>query len=121
MQVATYVLFAVLPAAVFHGAWVALQRWSSGSSWRVQPSAPSERALEVLVSDLRRLEADFSRTLTAEVPYRAARLKAISLAYDDTLRICCRVLDVPEPGRPPWSPTTRLAIEAELARAGLDW
>ena len=56
-----------------------------------------------------------------EVSYRAARLQAISLAYDDTLVLCCRLLDVPEPERPPWNPVTRLHIEAELARAGLDW
>jgi hypothetical protein len=65
--------------------------------------------------EFRRTEQD------SDVSYRTARLQAISLAYDDTLLLCCRLLDVPEPERPPWNPVTRLQIEAELARAGLDW
>jgi hypothetical protein len=84
--------------------------------------ATADRSLELLVADLRRLEREFRRTeQDGDVAYRTARLQAISLAYDDTLVLCCRLLDVPEPERPPWRPVTRLQIEAELARAGLDW
>ncbi len=91
-------------------------------SWRRQEQDAAERSLELLVADLRRLEREFRRTeQDSDVSYRTARLQAISLAYDDTLLLCCRLLDVPEPERPPWTPVTRLQIEAELARAGLDW
>lgn len=122
LVVAAYVAAAVLPALLLLGAWLGMTRWSQAGPWRRSPAAATERTLEGLVSDLRRLERDFRRTEAGDLPYRAARLKAISLAYDDTLRICCRVLEVPEPDdRTPWPPFTRLAIEAELARAGLAW
>ena len=100
------------------GSW-----WSRWQWWRRgQEQAAADRSLELLVADLRRLEREFRRTeQDREVSYRTARLQAISLAYDDTLVLCCRLLDVPEPERPPWNPVTRLHIEAELARAGLDW
>ena len=89
---------------------------------RRQEQAAADRSLELLVADLRRLEREFRRTeQDSDLSYRGARLQAISLAYDDTLLLCCRLLEVPEPERPPWSPVTRLQIEAELARAGLDW
>ena len=118
-----HVLLAVLPATLFRGVRTAVVRWLQGYAWRQPAHAPAERTLEDLVADLRRLEEEYRRTEQAsELQYLAARLQAISMAYDDTLRICCRVLDVPEPGdRPPWTPVTRLGIEADLARAGLSW
>lgn len=108
----------VLPAA-FGDRWRARRPW-----WRRrrQDESAADRSLELLVADLRRLEREFRRTeQDTDVAYRTARLQAISLAYDDTLLLCCRLLDVPEPERPPWTPVTRLQIEAELACAGLDW
>jgi hypothetical protein len=112
----------VLPAA-FGDRWRARSWWpSSWSRRRAQDASAADRSLELLVADLRRLEREFRRTeQDGELSYRTARLQAISLAYDDTLLLCCRLLDVPEPERPPWTPVTRLQIEAELARAGLDW
>ena len=96
--------------------------WSWWPRRRKQQESAADRSLELLVADLRRLEREFRRTeQDSDVSYRTARLQAISLAYDDTLLLCCRLLDVPEPERPPWNPVTRLQIEAELARAGLDW
>lgn len=122
MRVLLWVLLSALPALALRAAWAALQRWTRGEGWGRERQASAERSLELLVGDLRRLEDEFRRTESApDVPYRGARLQALSLAYDDTLRLCCRVLDVPEPERPPWPPVTRLQIEAELARAGLDW
>ena len=101
------------------------ERWRNRSWWpwrRRSHESAADRSLELLVADLRRLEREFRRTeQDSDVSYRTARLQAISLAYDDTLLLCCRLLDVPEPERPPWTPVTRLQIEAELARAGLDW
>jgi hypothetical protein len=116
---AVVVVLVGLPAAASGG--------RAGRSWwrwwgRRQEQAAADRSLELLVADLRRLEREFRRTeQDDDVAYRTARLQAISLAYDDTLLLCCRLLDVPEPERPPWNPVTRLQIEAELARAGLDW
>ena len=114
------VLLAVTTPAAFG------DRWRAGWSWwplrRRAPESAADRSLELLVADLRRLEREFRRTeQDSDVSYRTARLQAISLAYDDTLLLCCRLLEVPEPERPPWTPVTRLQIEAELARAGLDW
>ena len=121
MRILLWVLLSAVPAAVFRMGWALLHRWSTGHGWR-RDDAAAERSLELLVADLRRLEDEFRRTEAAsDLPYRGARLQALSLAYDDTLRLCCRLLDVPEPERPPWPPVTRLQIEAELARAGLDW
>lgn len=96
------------------------QRWRRRR--RNARTSAADRSLELLVADLRRLEREFRRTeQDGDRSYRAARLQALSLAYDDTLVLCCRLLDVPEPGRPPWAPVTRLQVEADLARAGLDW
>ena len=122
MRVLLWVLLSTLPAVLFRLTWAALRRWSTGDGWRRQEHAAAERSLELLVADLRRLEDEFRRTEAArDLPYRGARLQALSLAYDDTLRLCCRLLEVPEPERPPWPPVTRLQVEAELARAGLHW
>jgi len=118
------VVLVVLSPAAFGDRWRAgRSHWWQGM-WRrrEQEQAAADRSLELLVADLRRLEREFRRTeQDSDVSYRTARLQAISLAYDDTLVLCCRLLDVPEPERPPWNPVTRLQIEAELARAGLDW
>ena len=121
---AVLVVLVVLPAAALGDGWRA-GRWRWPFRWgprRAPEQNAAERSLELLVADLRRLEREFRRTeQDSDVSYRTARLQAISLAYDDTLLLCCRLLDVPEPERPPWTPVTRLQIEAELARAGLDW
>ena len=118
------VVLAVLPTAALGDRWRGSRSWSWRRwSWRREPErTAADRSLELLVADLRRLEREFRRTeQDSDLSYRSARLQAISLAYDDTLLLCCRLLEVPEPDRPPWSPVTRLHIEAELARAGLDW
>ena len=122
MRILLWVLLSAVPAVAFRAMWAGLQHWTTGNGWRRPKPSAAERSLELLVADLRRLEDEFRRTESApDVPYRGARLQALSLAYDDTLRLCCRLLEVPEPERPPWPPVTRLQVEAELARAGLDW
>ena len=118
------VLVVLRPTVLGDGSPTGRPRWRD--RWwpwaRRRQEAAADRSLELLVADLRRLEREFRRTeQDSDVAYRTARLQAISLAYDDTLVLCCRLLDVPEPERPPWNPVTRLHIEAELARAGLDW
>ena len=73
------------------------------------------------MSDLRRLERDYRRIEASDLPAKAARLRSVSLAYDDTLRACCRALELPEPDKPPLGPVARLETEAVLAQHGLTW
>lgn len=114
-----YLVLAVLPAAAFWGARVGLERLASDRP--VPGPAPLvHRPLERLVGDLRRLKADLSRLLTADVPGRVSRLRVLSLAYDDTLLACCRAVGLPEP-QAPLSPVGRLEAEAALAQAGVTW
>jgi hypothetical protein len=54
------------------------------------PPADVERSLERLVADLRRLEREYQRIESSNELGRASRLRAIGMAYDDTLRACCR-------------------------------
>ena len=109
-------LVAVVPSWSLRGGWSVPRPWR-----RRQEQPATEQSLERLVADLRRLEEDFRRTERSDSPYQAARLQAITLAYDDTLRLCCRLLELPAPQRPPWTPVVRLEVEAALAQAGLDW
>jgi hypothetical protein len=81
----------------------------------------ADRSLERLVADLRRLEREQLDVRRDEPPAAAARLRALSLAYDDTLRDLCRALDLPEPGRPPLTPQARLRTEAALTARGVRW
>ncbi len=118
----SWLAMAVLPAVTLRLAWALVERWSGDPPWQRRRTVPyGDRALEVLVADLRRLEREFRRTEVAAVPYRAARLQALSLAYDCTLLDCCRLLEVPAPERPPWTPLDRLQVESALALAGLVW
>lgn len=114
-----YLVLAVLPAAAFWAARVGLERLARDRP--VPGPAPAvHRPLERLVGDLRRLKADQARLLAADVPGRVSRLRVLSLAYDDTLRACCRAVGLPEP-QPPLSQVGRLDAEAALAQAGVTW
>jgi hypothetical protein len=94
--------------------------WSHGSAprRRVTDHGPN---LQRLVDDLRRIEREYVRVERSDLPARAARLKALNLAYDDTLRACCHALRLPEPSERPLSGVARLRTEAELAQHGLEW
>jgi hypothetical protein len=117
----TYALLAATPAAVFLLAIKALERFTSGRPVRRRTPVPVEPSLERLVADLRRLEGDYRRIEASDLPGRAARLRTVTLAYDDILRACCTALDLPQPDRPPLSPLVRLQTEAALAQRGLTW
>ena len=119
--VAVYAVLVALPASAFYAAFRALERWSEGTRRPDAQAVTAGRPVERLVADLRRLEQEHSRITAGDEPSRAARLRAVRLAYDDTLRDCCRCVGLPEPGRPPWSAVTRLQTEAALAQAGLVW
>jgi hypothetical protein len=118
-------VFALCTLVAVVRSWSLRGSWSGSGRWpwrrRRQEQSAAERSLERLVADLRRLEEDFRRTESSDSPYQSARLQAITLAYDDTLRLCCQLLELPAPQRPPWSPVVRLQVEAALAQAGLDW
>jgi len=123
----------VAPAAAFWLVVKALSWWSTWDGPRRQPPAdpagpqqkavgdPAGPSLQRLVDDLRRLEREYSRVERSDLPARAARLRALNLAYDDTLRACCHELGLPEPRERPLSSVVRLQTEAELAQHGLVW
>jgi hypothetical protein len=116
-----YVGYAVAPAAVLYIAVRVTRRLVKRSSSPRRPAAPLGRDLLRLVDDLHRLEHEYSRIERSDSPAKAARLRAVNLAYDDTLRECCLALGLPEPGERPLSGLLRLQTEAELAQHGLVW
>lgn len=122
MIVLVYGLLCVGPAVAV---WLMIKVFGWLASWpgprrQADPVAPT-RGLPRLVDDLRRLEREYLRVEHSDMPARAARLRAINLAYDDTLRACCHELGLPEPGERPLSGVVRLQTEAELAQHGLVW
>jgi hypothetical protein len=123
-----YGLLAAGPTAAF---WLAVHAigWSTAGPARPPVTTGSPPAagpvgtpgVQRLVDDLRRLEREYLRVERSDLPARAARLRALNLAYDDTLRACCHELGLPEPHERPLSGVVRLQIEAELAQHGLIW
>ena len=121
-RLALWAALCCLPTLAFYlgmRALLAVCAWD-GPPWRRAP-APQGPTLERLVSDLRRLEGDYRRIEASDLPAKAARLRSVTLAYDDTLTACCRALDLPEPDKPPLRPVERLQTEAALAQHGLTW
>ena len=117
-----YGLVIVTPTAAFWLALRAVRWWSNWSGKRAKPQPPpAVPNLQRLVDDLRRIEREYLRVERSDLPARAARLRALNLAYDDTLRACCHELGLPEPVERPLSGVVRLQTEAELAQHGLVW
>jgi hypothetical protein len=118
-----YGVLIVAPAAAFWVLVKALGWWTNSSGLRRKAATPPGAApsLQRLVDDLRRLEREYLRIERSDLPARAARLRALNLAYDDTLRACCHELGLPEPCERPLSGVVRLQTEAELAQHGLVW
>lgn len=123
-QLLHFLLVITVPLLVFWSALKALDLLTDwdGPPWRRrrQPT-PTGPSLQRLVDDLRRLEGVYRDIERGDPPAKAARLRAVSLAYDDTLRACCRALDLPAPESPPLDPVVRLQTEAALAQSGLRW
>lgn len=121
-DVLAYVALFVAPAL---GLWVLM----NAAIWFCRWDPPRRRSrakatgptLERLVDDLRRLESEYRRIERSDLPAKSVRLRAVSLAYDDTLRACCLALELPEPEPAPLSSLARLRTEAELAQHGLTW
>jgi len=87
---------------------------------RPRPQGPP---IERLASDLRRISANLDALVAAgPIPGRILRVRSTTAAYDETLLIACRTLDVaPAGGSIPMSDEQRLKTEAALANAGLRW
>lgn len=121
-----YLLLCAVPALAFLGLVRVVEWWSRVDvlPWRRTAAVGAPRAygppLQRIVSDLRRLEQEYLQVERSDVPAKAFRLQAVSLAYDDTLVEACRVLELPPPQRP-LSAVDRVQAQAELARAGLSW
>ena len=122
MVFVAYAALALVPAAFFLALAKALDWWATGGVVRVRRTpVPTGPPIERLVSDLRRLERDYTRIECSDLPRRAVRLQGVSLAYDDTLCLCCTALEIPWSGRRPLDAVERLQIEATLAQHGLVW
>lgn len=117
-----YAACVIAPAVAFWIARTGVDRFAAAHRTRRAAPCASGRPLQLLVKDLGRLERDL-QDLTArlDASARVSRLHAVSLAYDDTLRACCRALGLPEPRDPPLDPLLRLQAEADLAQHGLVW
>lgn len=124
--VGIYVLLALTPAAAFLGARQAMERLTTRpvgrrSGRRSGVPVASGRPLGRLVEDLGRLEQDYQRISRSAEPARVRRLRAVGLAYDDTLRACCLRVGVPVPEGSPLAAVHRLETEAALAQRGVTW
>lgn len=107
------------------GFWLLAQIYAMATTWdfRRRPRQPRATGpgIEVLARNLRSLQQEYQRIEGSDLPAVTARLKAVSLAYDDILLDCCLALGVEQPHQPPLDPLTRLEVESQLARQGLIW
>ena len=91
---------------------------------RRAPSRTTGPSLQRIVDDLHRLDAELGLLMRGDprTPALYQRLRAVSWAYDHTLRDACVVVGVPAPDHaPPLDRTERLTTEAQLSAAGLRW
>jgi hypothetical protein len=121
LVLALYVLLVLTPAAAFWVAGKGLERLAVPRRRTSSSGRPVGRSLERLMADLRRLEEDYRRIEASDLPGRGARMRTVSLAYDDTLRACCRAVGLPAPATTPLSALARLETEAALAQHGVTW
>jgi len=90
---------------------------------RPRPATPQGPPVERLAADLCRISANLDALVAAgPIPGRILRVRSTTAAYDETLLLACRALDVEPAGtRVPLSSEHRLRTEAALANAGLRW
>ena len=121
MNVVAYIALTFAPVLFFFALAKVLDWWAGGGTLVRPRPVPPGPPIERLVSDLRRLEREYSRIERSDLPRRVVRLQGVSLAYDDTLCACAVALEIPWSTRPPLDPIQRLEIEATLAQRGLVW
>ncbi len=119
--IAAYAFLAMTPAAAFW-AFAMTYEWLA----RYEPTGrasvpPPVRSIEQVVGDLRRLGDQHRRLRQGEAAAKAARLRSLMLAYDDTLLAACVAVGLPQAGQPPLPDAVRLEIELALTEQGLVW
>lgn len=129
-RLVVYAGVCVVPAlAVYALSW-AWRLWAGNGprpAWyphrrSIEPAAPTHPPIERLLVDLHCLGCELDQMRSGSAPAKVHRMTAVSLAYDDVLRMCCEALDVPVPdGERPLQGPERLQLEAGLARAGAQW
>jgi hypothetical protein len=124
LEVAVVMFAPVLLMRAIVGLPAILDAVENGWHWlrHAEPEVtPAAAPLQQLAADLHRLAVDIDRVEASDAPAKVARLRAVSLAYDDVLLIACRTLEVPAPERTPLRSVERLQTEAALAQQGLVW
>lgn len=126
-----YLGVCLLPAAVLYALAWAWRLWSGERprpAWllrqrTVTPPTPAHPPIEQLLVDLHCLGRELDLARSTNGPAKVHRMKAVSLAYDDVLTMCCEELEVSVPvvGRRPLETAERLQLEAGLARTGARW
>jgi hypothetical protein len=120
------IVLALTPILVCLALLGAIAVWGDTVRMRLRRRGPTPSIppLEEVAADLRRLRADVIRLEGASeaTPHRRARLMAVRSAYQDSLLIACRALEVPvrraELSRTPAAEVHRL--ETALRDRGLD-
>ncbi len=127
MRVLEFIALILTPSAaayaVFHfsDAVALVQRLAARR--RPAPPQPVGPPIQRLAADLHRLSQRLDALVTAgPMPGRFLRVQSTTAAYDDTLLLACRALEVEPAGLvSPMSGEQRRRTEASLAGAGLRW
>jgi hypothetical protein len=115
-----YLALAVLMPTAAGYLVVALRRLRARLAAR-RPAAPTDRPIERISADLRRLHDLLDATENASrLTAKNLRCQATRAAYVDALSAACRQLQVDPPAGQPVPRTEIYRVEAELRRAGVD-
>jgi hypothetical protein len=119
---ALYAAMCAAPVVCLKLMMAALAAWAryNGRRSRGLPPLDPGRQCERYGATLRRLAGDHERLMTGNAPAKAARLRAVEMAYDDTLRQACAAMQLQDPPRP-LDAVTRIQIEADLVTHGMNW
>jgi hypothetical protein len=118
-------LLLVVPVALIKAAadlGSTLDRLDAG--WRRvrrRPPEPPGQPVQKIAADLHRLAVHIEQVDRSDLPAKAFRLRAATLAYDGVLLDAARTLQVPAPAEVPLQSLDRLQTEAALAQQGLVW
>lgn len=118
--VVAYLLVFIAPAVLIK---LGIEAAKSAMHWSDEHRTAQlpERSLSEMAAKLHRLRREYDDVERSELPARAVRLRALGLAYDDTLCACCSRLGVPAPDGRPLAAIDRLEAEATLAQHGITW